>query len=110
MSLALLRGAGRFDPKAHAFVALKVGNDPEEITSLWVPRGAEHSHETLGRPPNGRSQCRKSHRRVDIVAQKTLASFDFAPNQALNRFSEKRLPECGVTLSASLDGLFEIPC
>jgi hypothetical protein len=44
--------------------------------------------------------------RVDVVAQDRLAGVNVAGYGALDRFTQQSFAKLGITLNASLDGLF----
>ena len=45
---ALLGGVTGADLEAHAFAALKIGNDLKQIAGIWISGWAKHPHQTLG--------------------------------------------------------------
>ena len=72
--------------KAHAFSALQVSDDIEQVARLGISLWPEHSHEALRRDARQLAKALKSHRAVDVVAQQRLARVDVTGEQAVDGF------------------------
>src|SRR5205823_2013169 len=94
--------------ESHTLAPLQDGDDRKQILGLRVSRGAEHSHQALGRAAHRRSQLWKANCGIDEIAQNSLSCFHVAAKERFHGFPQERFAECSIALHALLDRLFEI--
>lgn len=104
---ALPRGRSlHFEP--NFFLPLKIMNDLKQVTSLRIPRRAEHAHQALRRVARASCQFIEAHGRVNVIAQHSFARFHVSGEKALNRFAQQFPSECRITPRPRLNRLLEI--
>src|SRR5215510_11184951 len=94
--------------EAHTFTTLKETDNLKKIGGARISSRPQHSHQALGRDMDRFGKFGKSHSRVDVVTQDSLARSHITCDHTLDSFTQELLAELRVTGSACADGFFEI--
>jgi hypothetical protein len=92
----------------HAFAALEVSDNPEQIVRAWIAFWPQHSHQALRRNLCRFGKVRKSYRRFDVVSQDGLPGSYVAGEHYFNSFAKQLPPELWIALDTSAYGFLEI--
>jgi hypothetical protein len=80
----------------------------ERFAGEGLPCGPKHSHDTLAGYVRTFLKVLKSHSRVDIVAQHSLACRKIAVDDTLDGLAKKRLTEIRIALHPRPDGFLKL--
>ena len=86
---------------------LELADHLEQVARLRIPPGAEHPHETLGRPARQAAELLKADRGVDVVAEDCLPGIEIAGKETLHAFPQQLLSILAVPPDAGLHGFLE---